>query len=177
MAELGAAASVIGVATAALQSMQFLRTTIDNIKNVPDTIRNIKVDIQSVEPVLHNLDAACRSDNTQIILSPNIQSAVESCSGACKEFGTLIGHWMRHSSEDKTFWVDRWRVGVFGQERIKTFKSQLNDCKSTLSVTLSTATMYVLFYTLYFDTLSISYVSLTNLKSITMTRQQGVCKR
>ena len=84
---------------------------------------------------------------------------------------------MRHSSEDKTFWVDRWRVSVFGQERIKTFKSQLNDCKSALSVTLSTATMYVFFYTLYFDTLSISYVSLTNLKSITITRQQGVCKR
>ena len=92
MAELGAAASVIDVATAALQSMQFLRTTIDNIKDVPDTIRNIKVDLQSVEPVLHNLDAACRSDNTQIILSPNIQSAVENCSRACKEFGTLIDH-------------------------------------------------------------------------------------
>ena len=50
---------------------------------------------------------------------------------------------MRHSTEEKTFWMDRWRVGLFGQDRIKTFKGQLNDCKSTLNVVLSTATMYV----------------------------------
>jgi small nuclear ribonucleoprotein (snRNP)-like protein len=50
---------------------------------------------------------------------------------------------MRHSTEEKTFWMDRWRVDLFGQDRIKTFKGQLNDCKSTLNVVLSTATMYV----------------------------------
>ncbi len=151
MAELGAAASVVGIATAALQSVQLLCTTIDNVKSAPNTIRNIKVDLQLVEPVLHNLDAACRSDDTQIVLRPEVRSAVENCGRACKEFGVLIGHWMRHSSEDKTFWVDRWRVGIFGQERIKTFKGQLNDCKSTLSVALSTATMYVFSSTLDFD--------------------------
>ena len=30
--------------------------------------------------------------------------------------------------------MDRWKVGLFGQERINTFKGQLNDCKSTLNV-------------------------------------------
>lgn len=151
MAGLGAAASLVGIAAAALQSVQFLCTTIDNVKSAPDTIRKIKVDLQSVEPVLHNLDTACRSDGTQIVLRPEVKSAVENCGRACKEFGVLIGHWMRHSSEDKTFWVDRWRVGIFGQERIKTLKGQLNDCKSILSVSLSTASMYVFSSTLDFD--------------------------
>jgi len=39
--------------------------------------------------------------------------------------------------------MDRWRVGPFGQEKIKTLKGQLNDCKNTLSVALSTASVYV----------------------------------
>jgi len=50
---------------------------------------------------------------------------------------------MKYSTEDKIFWMDRWKVGLFGQDRIKVFKGQLNDCKGTLSVALSTATVYV----------------------------------
>lgn len=39
------------------------------------------------------------------------------------------------------FWKDKWKVGLFGLERIKTFRAQLGDCKATLSVALSTMTM------------------------------------
>jgi hypothetical protein len=45
----------------------------------------------------------------------------------------------------KTVWMDRWRLGLFGQDRIKTFKGQLSDCKSTLSMALSTISGYVSF--------------------------------
>jgi hypothetical protein len=41
------------------------------------------------------------------------------------------------------YWVDRWKVGLFGLERIKTFRGQMSDCKGTLIVALSTATMYL----------------------------------
>jgi hypothetical protein len=133
----------VGIATAAVQSIQFLSTTIDNIKDAPDTIRNIKLDLQAVEPVLRNLSMAAQNDDSQMVLSTEVRSAVENCSRACTAFQSLIDRWMKHSTEDKTFWMDRWRVGLFGQEKIKTFKSQLNDCKGTLTVALSTSTMYV----------------------------------
>ncbi|KAI9674004.1 MAG: hypothetical protein M1822_009581 [Bathelium mastoideum] len=153
MAEgLGAAAAIVGIASAAVQSVQFLSTTVDDIKDAPDTIRNIKVDLQAIEPVLQSLEAACRRDDSPIDLSDEIKFAVENCSKACSNFRALLEHWMRHSSGDKTFWLDRWRVGLFGQERIKTFKGRLSDYKNTLSVTLSTATI------------------------ITTTRQEGLMK-
>jgi hypothetical protein len=38
--------------------------------------------------------------------------------------------------------MGRWAIGLFGQERIKTFKEQLSDCKDTPNVALSTATLY-----------------------------------
>src|SRR5947208_1352024 len=50
---------------------------------------------------------------------------------------------MKHSKQDKIFWISRWKIRLFGQERIKTFKGQLNGCKSTLNVTLTTATLFV----------------------------------
>jgi hypothetical protein len=140
---LSVAASVVGIATAALQSVQFLSKTIDNVKDVPDAIKSIRVDLQAVEPILRNLHTALQGDDTQIVLSDQIKPAVENCNRACTTFQSLLDHWMRHSTEEKTFWMDRWRVGLFGQDRITTFKGQLNDCKGTLSVALSTATVYV----------------------------------
>jgi hypothetical protein len=144
MAEaLGVAASAVGIATAAIQSVQFLSKTIDNIKDGPDTVKNVRFDLQAVEPILRQLDAALQSGDSQVVLSDEIKSAVNNCDRACTAFQALLARWMRHSTEEKTFWMDRWRVGLFGQERIQTFKGQLNDCKGTLSMALSTATMYV----------------------------------
>ena len=140
---LSVAASVVGIATAAVQSIQFLSIMIDNIKDAPDTIRNIKLDLQAVDPVLRSLYTASQSDGSQIVLGAEVKSAVVNCNRACTDFQAFLGHWMKHSSEENTFWMDRWRVGLFGQERIKTFKGQLSDYKSTLTVALSTATMYV----------------------------------
>jgi hypothetical protein len=140
---LSIAASVVGIAAAALQSIQFLATTIDNIKDVPDTIKNIKVDLDAVGPILRYLHTALQGDASQILLNDEIKFAIENCERACTAFRTSLDHWMRHSTENKTFWMDRWRVGLFGNERIKTFKGQLNDCKATISVALSTASVYV----------------------------------
>jgi hypothetical protein len=57
MAEgLGVAASAVGIATAAIQSVQFLFKTIDNIKDVPNIIKSVRVDFRTVEPILRQLD-------------------------------------------------------------------------------------------------------------------------
>jgi hypothetical protein len=142
---LSVTASVVGITTAALQSVQFLAKTIGDIKDVPDTIKSIRADLQAVELILRNLNKALQGDDSQIVRSDQIKPAVENCDRACTTFKSLLDHWTRHSTKEKTFWIDRWRVGLFGQERIRSFKGQLSDCKGTLSVALSTATMYVFY--------------------------------
>ena len=52
------AASVVGIAATAFQHVQFLSTTIDNIKDIPDAVKSIRVDLQVVELVLRLLDTA-----------------------------------------------------------------------------------------------------------------------
>ncbi|KAF7502471.1 hypothetical protein GJ744_005686 [Endocarpon pusillum] len=132
---------VVGITMAALQSAQFLAKTINNVKDAPDTIKDISADLRAVEPVLQNLSQTLQNNPSQIILSDQIKSAVKNCEKACTAFRSQIEHWTRHSTEEKTFWVDRWRIGLFGQERIKIFKGQLSNCKGTLNVALSTATI------------------------------------
>ncbi|RFU32971.1 hypothetical protein B7463_g3375, partial [Scytalidium lignicola] len=142
MAEaLGVASSVLAIVTAAIQSVQFLYKTIDDIKGAPDAVKNIGGDLKAVEPILRQLNTALTNGNPQVVLSDEIKCAVENCDRACTAFQTLLAHWMRHSTQEKAFWVDRWRVGLFGQDRIKAFNGRLNDCKATLSIALSTATI------------------------------------
>jgi hypothetical protein len=139
---LSITASVIGIATAALQSVQFLVQTIDGVKGVPDVIQNISSDLRAIQPVLQSLLRTVQDGSSQIALSEQIEDAIKNCERACGTFRLQVEHWMERSKQDKMFWIDRWKVGLFGLERIKTFRGQLSDCKSTLSVALSTATVY-----------------------------------
>lgn len=100
---LSVTASVVGITTVALQSVQFLAKSIDTIKNVPDTIKSIRADLQAVELVLHHLNKALQGDASQIVLSDQIKPAVEHCNRACTTFQSLLDYWMRHSTEEKTF--------------------------------------------------------------------------
>ncbi|KAL4884610.1 hypothetical protein BJY04DRAFT_215072 [Aspergillus karnatakaensis] len=140
MAEgLSAAASVVGLAAAAIQSVQFLYNTIDNIKGSPEMIKNVQTDLHSVESILKKLHNALK-DDTCLVLNDVAKRSVEDCDAACKRFQTVLARWMKRSSEDKAFWADRWKVALFGLEKIKAFRGRLNDYKMTISVALLTAT-------------------------------------
>jgi hypothetical protein len=143
MDPLSITASVVGITTAALQSAQFLVKTIDNVKDAPHTINEISTDLRVVESVLQDLNTKAQDGSLQIIQSSQIGPAVENCDRACKAFQLQIERWMKHSKEDKIFWISRWKIGLFGPDRIKTFKGQLGDCKGTLNIALTTATLFV----------------------------------
>lgn len=142
MDPLSITATIVGITTAAIQSVQFISKTVDNIKAAPNTVKDIGTDLRAVQPVLQSLAKALQDRSEQIVLSDQIRYAVENTDRACTAFQSPVESWMKHSTEDKLFWMDRWMVGLLGLEHIKTFRGQLSDCKGTLSVALSTATMY-----------------------------------
>lgn len=139
---MGIAGALVGITTAAIHSVQFLTKTIANIKEGPNTVKDIGTDLRAIQSVLQSLARALQDGSEQIVLTDQVRYAIENCDRACIAFQSRVERWTKHSTEDKLFWVDRWKVGFFGPERIKTFRGQLSDCKGTLSVALSTATMY-----------------------------------
>jgi hypothetical protein len=144
MDPLSTTASVVAITTAALQSTQFLVQTINNVKDAPATITNINADLRAIEFVLKDMNEKVQDSSSQIICSNQIGPAVENCDRACKAFQLQVEQWMKHSKTDKIFWISRWKIGLFGQERIKAFTRQLTVCKSTLNIALTTATLSVL---------------------------------
>ena len=141
---LSITASVVGITTAAIGSVKFLHTTIGDIKDVPNTLGNIRSDLEAVEPFLQKLRAELESEESQVLLIDDIKGAVENCNSACSIFKNRLDHWIRHATKHKAFWAewtDRLRVGIFEQGTINVFKGRLNDCKSTLIVSLSTSSM------------------------------------
>lgn len=135
-------AAALTITTATLESIRVLYNTIDKIKNAPDVIGYVRSDLGALEPILRRLDARLRTQDPAIIEYDAIEPAVRNCDRACKAFSSWLERCMRHSSETKTFWLDRWKVAMLGQERAKAFRGQLSDCKSTLSVALSAVTTY-----------------------------------
>ena len=65
---LSVTASVVGITTAALQSVQCLARTIGDIKDVPDTIKSIRADLQAVEPILRNLNEVLQGDRSLYVV-------------------------------------------------------------------------------------------------------------
>jgi hypothetical protein len=143
MDPLSATASVAGITLAALQSVQTLIKVVESIVDAPTTIAGISADLLAVQTTLQSLSRALQEDSSRILSSKQVKHAVENCQTACKTFQLQVEHWTKHSTKNKMFWVDRWRFGLFGLERTKTFREQLGNCKSTLVVALSTSTTYV----------------------------------
>jgi Fungal N-terminal domain of STAND proteins len=146
---LSITAGVVGITSAALHSLKELLNSIDAIKKAPSVIANIKEDLKSVEAVLCSLDKALKAKDLlpealkPLIQDVQVECAVTNCLRACNTFNTTLSHWMRHSSESKTFWWDQVRAGYFGEAKVQTFTRQLAACKATVSIALSTANLYV----------------------------------
>ena len=99
------------LATAAIQSVQFLSKTIDNTQAVPNTVKSVESTFEQWSPSSVKLGRATQSDDSRVVLRDEIKPVVESCDRAYTSFQAVLDRWMGHFTEGKTFWTDRWRVG------------------------------------------------------------------
>ena len=140
MAEpLSIATSVLAVASATLTTIQNVKHTIDTLVDVPSSLVELQADLNALEPALASLSELTASQQQHALPSGGLILAVENCRDACDGFQIQLDRWKRRSKNDKTFWVDRWKVALFGQKRIETLRARLLSCKLTL--TMNTTTM------------------------------------
>ncbi|KAF7535317.1 hypothetical protein G7Z17_g13225 [Cylindrodendrum hubeiense] len=136
---LSITASVVGIVGAAFQGVQLLSNTIDNIRNAPEAVQNIRDELQLVKPLLTQLDSAINEQRSGLILGQEINLALENCHRVCTKFNESLNHWMRHSTDQKISMIDNVKIGFLRQDQIRTLKGQLNGCTKILNVTLDTA--------------------------------------
>jgi hypothetical protein len=157
MDPLSVAAGVIGITAVALHSIRNLKEFIDKISDAPPAIHAITRDLEAVDAVLGTIEGTFNDQRVPDELKPFIDNvkvglAVKNCGEACEKFEETVTHWMKHSTETKTFWWDKVRAGYFGEAKIKAFTGQLETCKATVNMALGTATLCVLYFLHYLST-------------------------
>ncbi|TGO37753.1 hypothetical protein BHYA_0090g00430 [Botrytis hyacinthi] len=145
---LAAGSAVVGIIVAAFHSARLLRDDFSAIKNAGETIKPIVDDLYSVIDVLSSLDATVkRSNQAQEVPSEidndSFKAAAKNCNRICTAFREKIVKWIRHPSNNKTDWRDRFRVGFLAEKELLEFNRQLVACKGTFTVALQIATFSV----------------------------------
>ncbi|KAJ9155745.1 hypothetical protein NKR23_g2027 [Pleurostoma richardsiae] len=144
MDPLSIAAGVVGVVVPALQCVQRLVDDLKKITDAPETIATLRGDVLVISQTLASFQAVPAAQWETLGESVAIQarSAITSCSASCERFQLTLGRWTRGSPDGRLLWQGRIAVGVFQQGLIRSISEQLQNCKTTLSLVASTATLY-----------------------------------
>lgn len=142
---LSATASVHGIASAAIHSVNLLIHDIKAIKDAPEVIADLKDELAAVQAVLRALNNPhneSQLENLTADVKTMLRLAISNCQKACDKFHTKLARWTRNSGEE-IHWRDRVRVALFAEGATEALSQQLSRCKSTVNAAVSTATLYV----------------------------------
>lgn len=112
---LSVTAGVAGLVAFALQGVRFLVNDINNIREAPKSLENLRIDLTSVRLSLESLENV---DESQLrLLGDQVYNqpiaAIESCKSTCTHFRNDLQHWTKCSHNGKPSWRERTNIGIF----------------------------------------------------------------
>ncbi|CAI7650714.1 unnamed protein product [Penicillium manginii] len=145
---LSLTASIAGVVIPALHGMRLLLRDLQDIKDAPENLEDLKNDLFLVDGALSSLQDIEPEDLEALgsNVEDNIRSTVKVCSTACDEFRSDLQRWTRHSQDTKLSWRDRSTIGFWKQDHIKSIQGKLHNCQVNITSVVSTATLYSSFH-------------------------------
>ncbi|RSM13883.1 hypothetical protein CDV31_005632 [Fusarium ambrosium] len=149
MAEIvGTVSAAVSLTTTTLHAVRILANDLSSIKDAPQTITNAKTELHNVQSVIESLQAALNQSDWQPVLSDitctgNLEAALKACSDVCDRFHEELKKLLRHSKEGDLSRRDRFNVGFFAKNKVVAFISELNVCKSTISLALNGANLMI----------------------------------
>jgi hypothetical protein len=144
-------AGSIGITGFATASFGQLHTIISGFAEAHEEVRDIK---SSLENIQHPLSALTQIPATQQAITcaarddlkrAGLAEAVNSCGDACAKFSKDLERWTKHSAANRMSFRDRFLVGVWHKEKIRTLRTQLQSCSETLQLAVSSTQLYALY--------------------------------
>ena len=140
MAEaLGTASAIATFATLAFQSSVVLYQTIQSIQTRDKIIRELRQELEALQGVLRTLGGSLSSLDVDLA---SLEQPLMRCKNACGEFNALIKRCTPHSTDEKASRRDWLRLRYMGED-ISGFKNMLAGYKSTISIALAYANLWV----------------------------------
>ncbi|KAK5110158.1 hypothetical protein LTR85_001551 [Meristemomyces frigidus] len=140
----------VGISTAAITSILQLKEFISGLVDAPSELKKIRADLEAIEPSLSALKVISTPDEQTLgaakaeVEKTGLAKAVNSCGDACERFNARLGKWTRHSSREKMDWTDRLKIGVWEKSAIQKMAVQVETCKTTLSLAVTSTNLLVL---------------------------------
>lgn len=143
MDPLSVTAAVVGIAAPTSHGIRLLIEDIRKIVDAPETLNSLSKDLLSVDQALASLqavsDAQWKSLGEAVVNQS--KATTTACGESCDRFRADLSRWTRHSEDGKLSLRDRAMVGFFKQGCVKSMSEQLQHCKITLTLVVSTATL------------------------------------
>jgi hypothetical protein len=141
---LSVAGSVAGLAGLALHGVRLLIDDVNNVREAPKVLENLRRDLTSVDLSLESLkrihESHLRMLGTQVC--DQSAAAIARCTSTCDDFRRDLQRWTKRSLNDgKPSWRDRTNIGVFKERRTVAMSQQLQSCRLTLDSVAVTATL------------------------------------
>jgi len=140
MAEvIGIASGLLTLAAFAFQSSVSLYQVIESFQSNQRIIRELKEELEALDGVLTSLREATTNNSTGLTA---LKLPLLRCGKACKDFEAVITKCTAHSSGSRTSFRDWAKLKYMGGD-IVGFKNMLAGYKSTISIALCDANLYV----------------------------------
>jgi hypothetical protein len=136
-------AGSIGITGFATASFVKLHSIMSGSAEAHEEVRDISRNLESINlPLLalsqisapqHVILTAARDD----LKKAGVAVAVNICGDACTRFSKDLERWTKHSVAKKMSFRDRFLVGIWHKEKIRTLRTQLQMCSETLQLAVS----------------------------------------
>jgi hypothetical protein len=148
----------LGITGFATSSIVQLRDFINGLAEAKEVVQDIASNLEGIERPLAALEKLSISDGAtstaakEDLKKAGVAEAVNKCGDACDEFTKNLKKWTKHSSTTKLSLRDRFSVGVWNKEKIRTFRTQVQSCEATVEFAVASTQLWV----------SLLYVALAN---------------
>ena len=140
MAEpIGIASGLLTLAAFAFQSSISLYQAVESFQSNQRIIRGLKEELEALNVVLESLNQVAASNSADLT---GLNLPLLSCGKACKDFEAVIVKCTMHSGGSRTSFRDWAKLKYMGGD-IAGFKNMLAGYKSTISIALGDATLYI----------------------------------
>ncbi|EMD88831.1 hypothetical protein COCC4DRAFT_195238 [Bipolaris maydis ATCC 48331] len=142
-------AGAIGITNVATTSIVQLRSLVDNLSEAQEVVADIISSLDNIERPLAALEKlSIPNEATSIAVKEDlykagVAEAVNSCGYACKKFREDLTKWTKHSNATKLSLRDRFSVGVWNKEKIRTFRTQLQWCENTVHFAVTSTQLMI----------------------------------
>lgn len=143
MDPLSITAGALGITQFALSSIAQLHDNINNLAEAKEVARDIALNLEGIQRPLAALEELAISDPTICVAAKadlektGVVEAVNNCGQACASFTGNLKRWTKHSSGTSISLRDRFSVGIWNKEKIRTFRIQVQSCQATVQFAIA----------------------------------------